>query len=89
MKTLKKLAQETFKLRGMGAIVIVGAASAFIASAGLVYNLVDNQTQPVLWAVLAFTASIYLFFVGLIVGDMLNIHESEKRLNNTPQDYYI
>lgn len=89
MKTLKELAKETFKLRGMSAIVITGAASAFIASVGIVYNLISDQNQPALWALLAFATSVYLFFVGLIVGDMLNIHESEKKLSESISDYYL
>lgn len=88
MRLFRNLAKRTFELRGMGAIVIIGATSAFIASLGIAYNLMSDPHQPGLWVLMAYTFSSFLFFLGLIVGDMINIYESGKRLNKHSLSYY-
>jgi uncharacterized membrane protein len=83
---MRKLAKDTFKVKGNSALVILSAAFSFIAGAAAVYNLAQSIANPLYWVLLVFSASVYLFSTSLLVADFANINEYYHNETNSYKD---
>jgi hypothetical protein len=81
---MRKLAKETFKVKGNSALVILAAAFSFISGVAVVYRLTQDINNPLAWVILAFSGSVYLFTTSLLVADIANLNEY---YNNATKSY--